>query len=129
MMGCTNCDFFHWRNSDFARIGDKVGPPPAERAIGDNGMLAASHELHVAIAMLCLVPIDKKDLVAIKIKTKNLRIAPAPLHTAWVGKEDKERTVHPAADILDGTAKVPILVAVAVVAQHVTSPCMYSNRL
>ena len=129
MTSRVNFNFIEWRNRDFARVGDKIGTPPAKGAASDDGMLALGHELHVAEALIALVPVDKEHFVLIEVKTKDLGILLAPVHTARIGEKHEHRVFNMATHVPYGTAEIAVFIAIAIGPQQVAPAGMDCHRI
>ena len=65
MICCKSSNLLFGRDGNLLGIVNKVCPPPTESAVGDDGMLAVCHELHVPETLLSFVPIYKVHLVMV----------------------------------------------------------------
>ena len=129
MNGCISCNLLFGRDCDLIRIVYEICTPPSERTIRDNGVFAMCHQLHIPITVLTFVPVHEKYLVLIIIKIKDMCIFPAPLDTAWITEKNKDWILYMFLDITYSPAKESIFVTITIASKHITSTCMYCNRV
>lgn len=129
MISGVGGNFLLRRNRYLVRILDEERTPPTERTVGDDGVLAIPHQLHVAVAFPALVPVHKIHFVLLEIKVEDVSILPAPFHAAWVAEEYEDRVLHILFDVLDGALEIAELVAVTIATEHVATTSVYGDGI
>ena len=90
-------------------------------------MPALSHELHITVAILALIKVNKRYAVPLEVKAEDSRILLTPAHTAGIAKDEEMRIFHSFPYIFDSTAKISCSVIFAVVFKHISSACVYRH--
>ena len=117
------------RDGYLIRILNEERSPPTERTVGDDGVLAVRHKLHVTEAFLSLIPIHEIYLVFHKVEVENLGILLTPFHTPWVAKEYEHWILHLILDITDSSLEITELITITIAAEHIATSSMDGNGI
>ena len=115
------------RDGYLIRILNEERSPPTERTVGDDGVLAVRHKLHVTEAFLSLIPIHEIYFVFRKVEIENLGILLTPFHAPRVAEKYEHRIIHHLLDMTDGSLEITVLIAITIASEHIATSGMDGN--